>query len=216
MKILIAILSLTCYLQSQVIIPSAYHKEAQIWWAAASRAQKDNALWYTRWYGADEGSKSILETSGGKYTDHGDEKSYRDLGLNRSLHPYRSVIDSMSSLFHWKNNDKPFRDMPVMTIEAFMDSLKYGSMAWHGQLCRDKLDHDMFLMRNKVNKQHNIAFVYPGWKLWAKRKVIIKMMINRGESSLDDVVLLHKWRRRTHRALLDLAFQELLEKELKN
>lgn len=212
MKILIAILSLTCYLQSQVIIPPAYHKEARIWWAAASQAQKDNALWYTRHFGVDVGSKSILETSGGKYTDHGDEKSEGDLGLNVSLYPYRGPEELQGALQHWL--DKTGIILPIMTREVFVDSLKNGSMAWHGQLCRDKLDHDLYLMRHKVNKEFDVAFTYPGWNLWSKRKIVWMIMSNRSVTSIDDEVLLHKWRRRTHRALLDMAFQRLLMEEV--
>lgn len=210
-KILFSIILLTLSISAQQI-PNAYHIEANKWWNSATQEQKDNALEYSRAFGVDIGAKSILETSGGKYTDHGDEKSYKDLGLNRSLYVYRAPKKFQKAIQHWINNNDVI--LPVMTKSAFDDSLKNGSMAWHGQLCRDKLDHDMFLMRHKVNKQFNIAFVYPGWSLWAKRSYIRDMMASREESSLDDEVLLHKWLRRVHRAMLDLAFQELLLEKL--
>jgi len=212
LRILFKISFLTLILNAQEI-PPAYKIEARNWWNSATQAQKDNALEYSRSFGIDIGSKAILETSGGKYTDHGDEKSYGDLGLNISLYPYRAPKEFQGALQHWL--DKTGIALPVMSKKAFVDSLKNGSMAWHGQLCRDKLDHDMYLMRNKGNKDFDVAFTYPGWNLWGKRKIVWMIMSNRSVTSIDDEVLLHKWRRRTHRALLDLAFQELLRGELK-
>jgi hypothetical protein len=208
-KILFIILLTTLNAQT----PQAYKNEANAWWSESYQSQKDNALWYARHFGVDAGSKTILETSGGTNTDHGDEKSEGDLGLNVSLYPYRAPEELQGALQHWL--DKTGIVLPVMTREAFVDSLKNGSMAWHGQLCRDKLDHDLYLMRHKANKEFDVAFNYPGWGLWSKRKIVWKIVADRNNASLDDEILLHKWMRRNHRALLDLAFQELLRKELK-
>ena len=172
-------------------IPKAYHEEAKVWWegkeypdrskniAPADSRQKELALWYTKYYGSDVGSKSILESSGRENVDHGDEKSYRELGLNAVQHVHR----------------------PEMTREAFMDSLQRGSRHFHGQLDRDKIDDDLRLFRHKIRPDYNAAFVYSGWSLWGRRRT------DKGTSL---------WRKRTHRALLDMAFQELLERELKN
>ncbi len=167
-------------------IPGAYRYEVRQWWYGldsldprdkvlpASPNQRYIALWFAENYGLDVGSKAILESAAGRIMDHGDEKSHKWLGLNVVQHVHR----------------------PEMTREAFVDSLERGSPEFHGELCRDKLDDDLWLFRHKVRPDYNTAFVYPGWKLYQRRKTDKKTLM---------------WRKRTHRALLDMAFQELLE-----
>ena len=111
--------------------------------------------------------------------DHGDEGSYRELGLNIAT----------ARLFR-----------PMMTRKALLDSLRYGSRHWHGQLCREIIDDNLYHMRHKQRPALCAAFVYQGWTLWMERRQRIGT---------------DEWYERLERAQLDLALQKLLVEELK-
>lgn len=149
----------------------------QDWWDEAVPAQREIILWYTQHYGPAIGSKCILESSGGADMDHGDEPSYRELGLN--------IVTA-----------RLFR--PGMTRQALLDSLRYGSRHWHGHLCREIIDDNLYRMRHKERPALCAAFVYQGWTLWMERK-------RRIESK--------EWYQRLARAKLDLRWRELLKRK---
>lgn len=107
--------------------------------------------------------------------DHGDEGSYRELGLN-------------------KVTARRFRKK--MTKQALLDSLQYGSRHWHGRLCREIVDDNLYHMRHKQRPDLCAAFVYQGWKIWMDRKKRIGS---------------DEWHERLARAEMDLAWQEFLK-----
>lgn len=122
------------------------------WWVDADSNQKAVVLWYAKHYGVSIGTKTVLETSGGKYTNHG-EDSEGDLGLYfpgiREEYPNISE----KKLRHRLKHDRHFQGKEAKRID----------------------DANLYHMRHKRNPKLCAAMVYPGWRNWNNKR-----RLNRG------------------------------------
>ena len=146
MRLFAIILTLCTFLSSQ--------QSPSEWWSDASQAQRETVLWYTEHYGVSIGAKCVLESSGGKYTDHGPaEESYGDLGLSFAESKKRRPGLSERAIRRESTRDRHFQ----------------------GTLAKEIDDANLYHMRFKRNPTLCAAMVYSGWINWGNPR-----RLNRG------------------------------------
>lgn len=146
MRILVLILLLCTSISAQTPAEwwnGEYNANGKKIKAGADSSQKESVLWYTKHYGVPIGVKDVLETSGGKNKNHG-EDSCGDLGLYYPEAKKRRPELSERTLRAKLNNDRHFQ----------------------GELAKEIDDENRHCMRFKKNPELCTAMVYPGWKNW--------------------------------------------------
>lgn len=120
----------------------------------ADSSQKESVLWYNENYGSKIASKVVLETSGGKYINHGeDEDSCGDLGIS----------------YDEANKRRP--GLSERTLRAKLHHNRH----FQGSLAKEINNENLYNMRFKKKPDLCAAMVYSGWKNWGNPR-----RLNRG------------------------------------